>query len=69
MEYHSSCIKCGHVDCAYQKKDIHKFPKILIIHLKRFKNTSKLGNLVKFPIEGLDMGKYIKTKMKKMKKK
>ena len=35
-------------------------PEILIIHLKRFKNNSKIGNLVNFPIEGLDMGKYIK---------
>lgn len=58
VEYHSSCIKCGHVDCAYQKKDIHKFPKILIIHLKRFKNKDeKNEEKIDFP-ENLDISKY-----------
>ena len=53
------CPKCKEHQLAQKKMVIFTCPEILIIHLKRFKNTSKLGNLVKFPIEGLDMGKYI----------
>ena len=44
---------------AEKKMEIFTCPEILILHLKRFKNNSKLGNKVNFPIEGLDMGKYL----------
>ncbi len=53
------CPKCKEHQLAKKKMVIFTCPEILIIHLKRFKNTSKLGNLVNFPIENLDMGKYI----------
>ena len=53
------CPKCKEYQLAEKKMEIYSCPEILIIHLKRFKNISKLGNLVNFPIKGLDMGKYI----------
>ena len=56
------CPKCKQHQLAKKKIEIYTCPEILIIHLKRFKNNSKLRNLVKFPIEGLDMGKYIHYK-------
>jgi len=39
-------------------------PKVLIFHLKRFKDSnkyfkSKLQSLVEFPIDGLDMKNYL----------
>jgi ubiquitin carboxyl-terminal hydrolase 8 len=38
------------------------FPKILVITLKRFSpdGTRKMGNLITFPIENLDLSKYVK---------
>lgn len=44
--------------------EIYKTPKILIFHLKRFKNSnkffkSKLDTLINFPIEGFDLREYI----------
>ena len=56
------CPKCKEHQLAKKKIEIYTCPEILIIHLKRFKNNYKLGNLIKFPIEGLDMGKYIHYK-------
>ncbi len=53
------CPKCKEHQLAEKKIEIFTCPEILILHLKRFKNNSKLGNLVNFPIEGLDMGKYL----------
>ncbi len=53
------CPKCKEHQLAEKKMEIFTCPEILILHLKRFKNNSKLGNTVNFPIEGLDMGKYI----------
>ncbi len=53
------CPKCKIDQLAKKKIEIFTCPEILILHLKRFKNVSKLENLVKFPIENLDMGKYI----------
>ena len=39
--------------------NVWKFPKILIIHLKRFKNDgTKINNLIDFPIDNLDLTKY-----------
>jgi ubiquitin C-terminal hydrolase len=38
---------------------IWKFPKVLIIHLKRFTNNGKkIVNLIDFPIDRLDLKKY-----------
>ena len=52
------CHNCGYIEYTYQKKDIHKFPKILIIHIKRFKNEiEKNEERIEFPLE-IDLSKY-----------
>ena len=43
---------------------IWEAPNILIIHLKRFKKTmygdsEKINNMITFPINGLDITKYV----------
>lgn len=58
----SYCSKCkAHVQ-GIKKMDIYKAPKILIMHLKRFKQngyySSKNNKNIIFPIEGLDISKY-----------
>ena len=56
------CPKCKHHVEGTKKMDIYKLPKVLIIHLKRFKQSGYLSSrnnkVVDFPIEGLDMGPY-----------
>jgi ubiquitin carboxyl-terminal hydrolase 4/11/15 len=42
--------------------EIYKAPHILIIHLKRFRGNQKMGNLVRFPIRGLDISEYVMNK-------
>ncbi len=56
------CPKCKNFQLAEKKLEIFTCPEILIIHLKRFRDRKKLHNLIKFPINGLNMGKYIKYK-------
>ena len=53
------CPKCKQHQCASKKIEIYNPPLILIVNFKRFNNISKLENTVKFPIEGLDIGKYV----------
>ena len=60
------CPKCKKEQLAEKKIQIFTIPEILILHLKRFKNNLKLGNLVNFPIENLDMEKYIIYNEKKV---
>ena len=60
------CPKCKKEQLAEKKIEIFTIPEILILHLKRFKNNLKLGNLVNFPIENLDMEKYIIYNEKKV---
>lgn len=62
-------INCGY-KCAGCKKEvniekdltIYRFPKILVIHLKRFYHSAmrreKLNTTVAFPQKSLDMRKY-----------
>ena len=58
IENSCTCDKCGDINYTYQKKDIHKFPQILIIHIKRFKNEEeKNGEKIEFP-EEIDLSKY-----------
>merc|ERR1711879_378076 len=49
--------------CAFKKMDIWKLPQNLIIGLKRFKQDygrrRKDCTLVDFPLESLDMSKYV----------
>ena len=59
------CPKCKEHQCASKKIEIYNPPVILIVNFKRFNNMSKLENAVKFPIEGLDIGKYVVNEDKK----
>ena len=54
------CPKCQVFQLAKKQIEIFTCPEILIIHIKRFREGKKLDNLIKFPIKGLDMNKYIK---------
>ena len=58
IEFSYVCNNCGKIKFTYQKKDIHKFPKILIIHIKRFKSEEeKNEEIIEFP-EEIDLSKY-----------
>lgn len=56
------CPKCKSHQLAQKKMEIYKSPNILIIHLKRFTNRSKIDSFVDFPIEGLDISDYLLQK-------
>lgn len=71
------CSKCKEHQDTFKKMDIYRLPKLLVIQLKRFNKgggSSKYGmysrmmgstknsDLIDFPIEGLDMGKYLLDK-------
>ncbi|CAH0549355.1 unnamed protein product [Brassicogethes aeneus] len=57
-----TCSKCKERRKCTKSFSIQKFPKILVIHLKRFSPTErfrgKLSVTVDFPLEGLDMMNY-----------
>ncbi|XP_045465605.1 ubiquitin carboxyl-terminal hydrolase 4-like [Harmonia axyridis] len=57
-----TCSKCKERRKCTKSFSIQKFPRILVIHLKRFSPTErfrgKLSVTVDFPLEGLDMSKY-----------
>ncbi|XP_049824598.1 ubiquitin carboxyl-terminal hydrolase 2 isoform X2 [Aethina tumida] len=57
-----TCSKCKERRKCTKSFTIQKFPKILVIHLKRFSPTErfrgKLSVTVDFPLEGLDMSNY-----------
>ena len=57
------CSKCEDHVAATKKIEVWKLPKILILHFKRFhyKNplySSKVSDLVEYPLEGLDLGDF-----------
>jgi ubiquitin C-terminal hydrolase len=55
------CEKCHKKQNAHRKDSIWKAPKILIIHLKRFNKSlhiTKNTNLVKYPLDNLDISDY-----------
>ena len=60
------CEKCNKKMNFKKRLEIDKFPKYLTLILKRFKYTSmfttKIDNLITFPIENLDLTKYITQK-------
>lgn len=55
------CEKCRAVDCMTKDLSIFRFPKILVIHLKRFYNSTmrreKLSNAIDLP-NILDMTEF-----------
>lgn len=66
------CPKCKKHQQATKKFDIWSLPKVLIIHLKRFSFSrswrDKIDTLVKFPVENLDMSKYVLNPEQRSKK-
>ena len=53
------CPKCKKHQLADKKMEIYSISEVVIIHLKRFRNNRKIENLIEFPIEGLDLTKYL----------
>ncbi|XP_063836584.1 uncharacterized protein LOC135085700 [Ostrinia nubilalis] len=57
-----TCSKCGVRRKCLKWFTVHKFPQVLVLHLKRFSPTErfrgKLNVLVEFPLTGLDMAPY-----------
>ena len=71
------CSVCKEHQNTHKKMDIYKLPKILVIQLKRFSkgggsskyggirsmmSSSKNSDLIDFPVQELDMGKYLLDK-------
>ncbi len=62
------CANCKHSVQAMKKLSLYRLPRVLIIHLKRFKQkmssfwsvSKKVSELVEYPTNGLDMGKFVK---------
>jgi ubiquitin C-terminal hydrolase len=53
------CEKTGKLKIGKKTIKIWNFPKILIIHLKRFDNNgNKLTNFINFPLQNLNLNKY-----------
>jgi len=59
------CPKCKERVLATKKFDIWSLPEVLVIHLKRFIFTrrlrDKIDSFVDYPIEGLDLTKYVRS--------
>ena len=45
--------------------EIYSISEVVIIHLKRFRNNRKIESLVDFPIENLDLTKYLPNQKEK----
>ena len=60
------CPGCKQHQQATKKLDLWRLPEILVIHLKRFSYSrytkNKLETFVDFPIDDLDLTKYIANK-------
>ncbi|KAK4795653.1 hypothetical protein SAY86_027979 [Trapa natans] len=59
------CPGCKEHKQASKKLDLWKLPDILVVHLKRFSYSrflkNKLDTFVNFPIQNLDLTKYVKA--------
>ncbi|CAH8272862.1 unnamed protein product [Arabidopsis lyrata] len=60
------CPSCKEHRQANKKLDLWKLPDILVFHLKRFTYSrylkNKIDTFVNFPIQDLDLSKYVKNK-------
>jgi len=56
------CSKCHTLQQAKKQMQIVKLPSILILHLKRFNNNSKIKILIDFPITDLNLNEFIEDK-------
>jgi hypothetical protein len=54
--------KTGKKEDIVKRVSFWNFPKVLVISLKRFSpdGTRKLNNLINFPLENLDLSKYVR---------
>ena len=59
------CPKCKIHQLAYKKMEIYSVSEVVIIHLKRFRNNRKIESLIDFPLENLDLTKYLPNKNEK----
>ena len=63
------CSKCKKVDNLKKDMTIYRFPKIMVIHLKRFYNSSmrreKINTTIKIP-QYLDMSAYAPHSSKRL---
>lgn len=57
------CEKCQCKTRATKQMKLHRLPKALILHMKRFKHsaksTEKIDKFVKFPLQGLDLRHHV----------
>ena len=58
------CSKCKACRPAKKRMQIFRLPKVLVLHLKRFSETSrlrrcKLNSSIECPIDSLDMSPYV----------
>ena len=53
------CEKCHNKQKAKTKIQIYNPPPILIIHLKRFNNVTKIETKINFPINDFNINKYV----------
>ncbi|KAL7111065.1 hypothetical protein ACP275_05G064500 [Erythranthe tilingii] len=60
------CPRCKEHRQASKKLDLWRLPDVLVFHLKRFSYSrwlkNKLDTYVDFPVENLDISKYVKSK-------
>lgn len=58
-----TCSKCKERRVCTKSFSIHKLPEILVLHLKRFspgeRYRTKLSNLVDFPVDALDVSRFV----------
>ena len=56
-----SCVSCNAMRPVKKQLTLSKLPRVLCLHLKRFESRTnkKIVNPVRFPITGLDMGKFL----------
>jgi len=63
------CPKCKTFQQAMKKFDLWNIPQVLVVHLKRFSYTKwsreKLSTLVEFPIEGLNLSRFVLQQLEK----
>mmetsp|Transcript_33470 Transcript_33470/g.41023 ORF Transcript_33470/g.41023 Transcript_33470/m.41023 type:complete len:729 (+) Transcript_33470:380-2566(+) len=52
------CSNCKEHRDSLKTIKLQRLPEVLVIHLKRFSNTRKLGTAVDIPIENLNLEKY-----------
>lgn len=58
----ASCDYCKTRSKCIKRLRIHRFPPILVLHIKRFRyneyTREKLTTTIRFPLTGLDLEKY-----------